>query len=111
MRCECDQCGQPTDNIFEFDTSWKHFVVHTCDNCHEKMQKIDEWQNEKLRTETMICPWCELEFEWEDNIFEEGEGTCNCPYCDKEIEYECEHSIHWTTRKPKELYEEENADE
>lgn len=106
LKYKCQDCGQPTDNITEFDVNKHHYEIHYCDDCRKEAEKIDKWQNEKIRTKTMICPWCELEFDWEDNIFEEGDGTCNCPYCDKEIEYECEHLLRWTTRKPEELYEE-----
>lgn len=110
MRYKCDHCGQPTNNIYKFNIGEKYYVHHTCDTCSEKMDKVRVWQNEQFQTNTMVCPWCETEYDYYDNIFEEGNGTCTCPYCDKEFEYECEHTITWTTRKPEELYEEEEQD-
>lgn len=103
----CDDCGKMTTHYqHDFMVGERLYQITKCKECYEKREKIYEWQNEKFRENTMICPWCECEFEDYENVYEDGElDEMECPYCGKIFEYEVDCSWEWTTRKPENLYE------
>jgi hypothetical protein len=98
----CEECGERTDNISRIVLPSGDHVCHTCDKCIEQERKV-EWQNEKWKESTTICPWCEHEFDSEENTYDEGESSVICPMCGKKFECEAELIWEFTTRKPLEL--------
>jgi hypothetical protein len=52
---------------------------------HEAQEKREEWENEHIDCNKIVCPYCDYEFEYGDNDYpyEEGEGKKKCPICKK----------------------------
>lgn len=107
MLYTCKECGKPTDNILEWDSeiTKKHYTYSRCDECAKLEEEKEEWQNERFRENTIICPWCEHEYDSYDCIYEEGTENIKCDYCGNEIEVETTNLGYvWTTRKPEKLF-------
>lgn len=115
MKYICDTCGNPTDNAwfckdhFSKDIldrcNWWDKASHTCDACEAEEKAKEEWKNEHLLESSIICPWCEYEFEDYENVYDEGEDEIECPCCEKPIEVEARCDWRWTSRKPEKEYQ------
>lgn len=108
----CDCCKKPTDNICIIQLSTRNVVMHTCDECKEKLRAETEWQNEQWREADIICPWCgdtfadyEDKSQVTDSPYEDFEGTVKCPSCGKDFELEIITTCSYTTRKPSEQFD------
>jgi hypothetical protein len=64
-----------------------------------KQEEREVWENKHENTDTIICPYCDYEFEGYDCIYDEGEDTIECESCGKEFNVTTEVSYSWSTSK------------
>ena len=91
-------CGKPTDNSTVIGNS----VLHTCDECLERISKEVDWEseNEHYRERTIICPYCDFEYEDYDAWnFEGGEDEVECPECGKRFDLEIQEIRYFSTKR------------
>jgi hypothetical protein len=73
----------------------------------EKQEKRHEWENKHENTDTVVCPYCDYEFDSYDNPYEEGEEEIECLDCGKTFKCETTITYSWTTSKSEEYDEDE----
>ena len=99
MKFVCGHCGKPTDNTKVYG----NLVFHTCDECQDKMDREIDWQseNEHFRENTIICPYCDYEYEAYDSYrYDEGEETeIECPECGRKFDLEVENIRYFSTKR------------
>lgn len=66
---------------------------------HKRQEKTHEWENKHENTNTVVCPYCDCEFEGCDNPYEEGEEEMDCPDCGKTFNCTTNINYSWTTSK------------
>lgn len=94
----CGHCGKPTDNtqrVYEFE-------FHTCDECQRKLDIEYEWQseNEHFAEDTIICPYCDYEYEDYDACeYECSEDEIECPECGKKFDLEVRVTTEYSTKR------------
>ena len=99
---KCYKCGKETDRLFwsnrdlakrldEEDKYW-------CQECRDKADAFNEWQNEQSYTDNIVCPWCgeEQSDSWECCDWDD---ECECDYCGKVFEYERNTEVTYSSRK------------
>lgn len=97
MKYTCP-CGNPTDNIKIIG----NVTLHTCDRCKERISKEVAWEskNEHWRVNTVICPYCDFEYEaYDAYAYEENEEEIECPVCGKKFDLEVEHIKYFSTKR------------
>ena len=94
----CGHCGKPTKNTkFIYD-----YVFHTCDECQRKMDIEYDWQseNEHCGENTIICPYCDYEYEGYDACqYEDNESEIECPLCGKKFDLEVRTITEYSTKR------------
>ena len=91
-------CGNPTDNA----TVIGNIVLHTCDKCLERISKEADWENENehYHERTIICPYCDFEYEEYDAWgFDCSEDKVECPECGKRFDLEVEDVRYFSTKR------------
>lgn len=75
----------------------------------EKQEKRETWENKHEDCDTVICPYCDFEFEsWDSDIpHEDSEEEIECPKCDKTFNCTCSVSYSYSTSKLEEFEEDE----
>ena len=99
MKYTC-RCGNPTDNMEIIGD----VTLHTCDSCKERISKEVAWEskNEHFREKTIICPYCDFEYELYDAYLyadEEKAEEIECPECGKKFDLEVEHITYFSTKR------------
>jgi len=97
MKFVCS-CGNPTDNLKVIGNT----VLHTCDECLERISKEVDWEseNEHWRERTIVCPYCDYEYEMYDAYnYEDNEEEVECPECGKKFDLEVEHTRYFSTKR------------
>jgi len=100
----------------EKDTSWdKHsnglsvgLFTGISREGSEKQDKRQEWENEHINCDKIVCPYCDYEFEHgdDDYTYEDMEEEKECPDCGKKFNCVTNVSYSWSTSKLEE-YEED----
>ena len=70
-------------------------------------EKRHQWENKHENTDTIVCPYCDYEFDSYDNSYEEGEEEVECLSCGKEFKCETTVTYSWSTSKIEEFDESE----
>lgn len=111
MKYICRNCGKPTNNIKFIG----EFEIHRCDDCEKRFTKKIEWEmeNEHWHENTIICPYCDYEYEQCDSYYyDEGEDTVECLSCGKKFDLDVEEVRYFSTkRNVDEMPEDWNGDE
>ena len=97
MKFVCS-CGNPTDNEKLIGNS----VIHTCDECLERISKEVDWEseNEHYHERTIICPYCDFEYEDYDAWnFDCSEDEVECPECGKRFDLEIQEIRYFSTKR------------
>ena len=97
MKYVC-RCGNPTDNTNVIGD----IELHTCDECKERISKQVDWEseNEHRREGTIICPYCDFEYEeYDAYAYEESENEIECPECGKRFDLEVENITYFSTKR------------
>lgn len=97
MKFVC-RCGNPTDNAEVIG----EIVLHTCDECKARISKEVDWEseNEHWRKDTIICPYCDYEYESYDAYnYEDSEDEIECPECGKKFDLEVENIRYFSTKR------------
>lgn len=98
MKFKCGHCGKPTDNIKKYEG----IIIHICDECQEQISKEIEWQleNEHWREKTIICPYCDYEYEsYDAYAYEENETEIECELCGRKFDLEVEEIRYFSTKR------------
>lgn len=98
MSFKCSHCGKPTDNV----KSYEGIIIHTCDECEEQISKEVEWEykNNHYREKTIICPYCDYEYEaYEAYVYEEAEEEIECELCGRKFDLEVEDVRYFSTKR------------
>ena len=91
-------CGNMTDNEHIIGD----IVLHTCDECLERIDKEVDWEheNEHYHERTIICPYCDFEYEDYDAWgFESSEDEVECPNCGKHFDLEIQEIRYFSTKR------------
>lgn len=78
------------------------YVFHTCDECQKKMDIEYDWQskNEHYGEDTIICPYCDYEYENYDACqYEDNESEIECPLCGKKFDLEVRTITEYSTKR------------
>lgn len=97
MKFVCS-CGNPTDNEKVIGSS----VIHTCDECLERISKEVDWEgeNEYWHERTIICPYCDFEYDrYEAYNYEANEEEIECPACGQHFDLEVEDVRYFSTKR------------
>ena len=97
MKFVCS-CGNPTDN----EKVIGKMVIHTCDECLERISKEVDWEseNEHYQERTIICPYCDFEYEDYDAwCFDCSEDEVECPECGKRFDLEIQEIRYFSTKR------------
>lgn len=98
MKYICRNCGKPTNNIKFIG----EFEIHRCDDCEKRFTKKIEWEmeNEHWHENTIICPYCDYEYEQYDSYYyDEGEDTVECLSCGKKFDLDVEEVRYFSTKR------------
>jgi DNA-directed RNA polymerase subunit RPC12/RpoP len=65
----------------------------------EVQEKRNAWEEKHENVGTIVCPYCDYEYDSCDCIYEDGEDVVECYNCGKEFNVITEVSYSWTTSK------------
>jgi hypothetical protein len=91
----------------KIDESWdkhsnglsKGLFVGTSIKGNELQEKRNEWEDKHEGADTVVCPYCDYEYDSYDNPYDEGEEELQCPDCGKQFNCSTNISYSWTTSK------------
>jgi uncharacterized Zn-finger protein len=68
----------------------------------ELQEKRNAWEEKHENAGTIVCPYCDCEYDNCDCIYEDGEEIIECPDCGKEFNVITEVTYSWSTSKMEE---------
>lgn len=88
---KCQDCGAETSNRFDIhnvEGTKVILTVHRCDACQKRFNLELEFQREgeTFREQSLICPWCGVEFEDYEAWGYDTEDEVECPLCGKHFD-------------------------
>jgi hypothetical protein len=102
---DVDYISQEKD---ECNDKYYHGLFAGLSNTGRDLQdKRNEWENRHEYCDTVICPYCDYEFEHEDDYipYKENEEEIKCPICHKKFNCVTEVTYSWSTSKLEEFTE------
>ena len=108
MKYICKKCGEPTDNDQSFfvkpicNNEEHKIEVHRCDKCDKRFHQELDWESdgETYDEKTIICPYCECEYEdCESWDFEDSEDEVECLYCGRKFDLEIKVRRTYSTKR------------
>ena len=93
----CARCKNPTDN----ETIIGDVTVHFCDACNKQLHREVTWESEgeQYLEKTVICPYCEHEYEMFDAYELESDEEIECECCGKKFDLEVREVRLFTTKR------------